>query len=233
EELAAGLGEAVDEIPTYPDEHRDSAAAVIADPVAVAGGTDAAFDFDLTRNWIGFFSVIALWISALWIYTAVPTTVSNVRTTTRSSAWVSVRSLALPTLVAAGQGLTVTALVGVFGDVSGGKLVGFAVVASLIAVAFLFVQRALLAVLGRLGLVISLGIAILAIGTALTSAQPGVTRAMVGWLPIGPATEALNGLENGYGIAGAIVALIAWAIAGWIVIALDIRRRRVALPVTT
>lgn len=232
-ELADGLGEAVDQIPTYPDEYRANAAQIIADPVAVAGGSDAAFDLNLTRNWIGFFTVIALWISALWIYTSVPTTISNFTATTRSSAWVSLRSLALPALVAIGQGLTVTILVAIFGDVSGGRLIGFGVLASLIAVTFLLVQRALLAVAGRIGLVVSLGIAILAIATALTSAMPSTVRALVGWLPIGAATEALNGLENSLPIGGAIVGVVVWAVAGWAVIALDIRKRRVALPATT
>ncbi len=233
DELAGGLDEAVEEIPTFPDEYREGAADVIANPVTVGEQDASAFSFDLTRNWVGFFTVIALWISALWIYTAAPTTLGQVRGTTRSSAFLALRSLALPAAVAVGQGLIVTALVAITGNISGAKLIGFGALASLIAVAFLLVQRALMAVTGRIGLVISLGVAILAIATALTSAMPALARVIVGWLPIGPAADALNGLENGFGIASAVVALVAWAIGGWIVVALSLRRQRVAQVVAT
>src|SRR5690625_304176 len=234
QELAEGLDEAVDQIPTFPDEYRDSAAEVIANPVAVAGGEDAsAFDLNLTRNWIGFFTVIALWISALWIYPAAPTTTAHVRGTTRSSAAVTLRSLALPAAVAVAQGLIVTALVALTGNLSGGKLVGFAALSVLVAVTFLFVQRALMAIGGRIGLVASLAVAILAIATALTSAMPALARTVITWLPIGPAADALNGLENGLSIGGSVVALAVWALAGWVVTALTVRKQRVAQLATT
>lgn len=228
-QLAEGLDEAVDEIPTYPDGQREEAARVISAPVTLAEASDSPFNLNLLSNWIGFFTVIALWISALWIYTGVPTTARNYTATTRSSAWVSVRSLALPAAVAVGQALVVTILVGVFGDLAGGKLLGFAGVAILIALAFLLVQRALVAVLGRWGLVTALGIAILAIATALTSAMPALAGTVANWLPIGPAADALLGVENGLGIAGPVALLSIWALAGWIVVALNISRRRATL----
>lgn len=234
-ELADGLDEAVDEIPTYPDGDREHLASVVSDPVSINGlDDDGLSGFDLGRSWVAFFTVIALWIGALWIYSGYPTAISNLRGSTKPSMVLSMKSLGLPAAVAVAQGLIVAILVAFTSSLSTGTWFIFAAVAVIIALAFLFVQRALLAAFNRVGLAISLAIAILGIATVVTSAMPTVASTIAAFTPIGPAISALQAIESGIGgLGGAVTGVIVWGIAGFLTYTYTIRRQRVAHLATT
>src|SRR5699024_853778 len=87
DELAEGLGEATDEIPHYPDGERERLADVIAEPTSLADTGGTSF------RWLAFFAVVALWAGGLWLLAAYPAVAANARTSTRSAAALTWRSM--------------------------------------------------------------------------------------------------------------------------------------------
>src|SRR5699024_5728812 len=106
-------------------------------------------------RWLAFFAVVALWAGGLWLLAAYPAVAANARTSTRSAAVLTWRSMQVPAFIAAIQGVAVAVLVGIFTDISAGVTLGFGLLAALMAVAFTAVQRGLVAFLGWVGVAIS------------------------------------------------------------------------------
>lgn len=219
DELADGLGQAVDEIPNYSDGTRETLAETIANPLALSdtGGT--------TFRWLAVFSVIALWAGGLWPASVYPVVSASARTSIRSASSLTFASLKAPAVIAAAQGIAVGALVGAFGGVTFPVAAGFGVLAVLMSLVFMAVQRGLVAVLGRGGVALTVTVAAFAVATALISAMPAFTTAVVSWSPLGPAIRAVQALEaSTTGLGGAVLGLLAWGAAGLVALVLATRR---------
>lgn len=219
EDLADGLGEATGEIPNYPDGTRQSLADVIADPMTLEETGGVGF------RWLAFFSVVALWAGGLWLLRAYPAVAPNAGTSTRSAASLTVASLKIPALIALLQGAGVGVLVAAFTDISAPLMLGFAALAALMSVAFMAVQRGLVAHLGWGGVAITVVIGAIAVATALISAMPPFASTVVAWLPVGPAISAAQSVEFSLGAwGGPVLGLLAWAGAGAGAVLLATRR---------
>lgn len=222
-DLSSGLGEAVDKLPTYPDSERDKLANAVASPVEASGDSTVGFG----SAGLSVYAVLALWVGALATFIAMRATPRRMLESTRSSLALALRHIAAPTAIAVIQGILVTFVIGVTGNLSVGEWFGYAALASLAAIAFSAVNQALVAAFGGAGRFISMMVALIALANSFIAAVPPVLGQLSAVMPVGPAIDALRNVTDGTSsIGGAIAILVAWALGGLAVICLAIERRR-------
>ncbi|MFT3876531.1 MAG: YhgE/Pip family protein [Propioniciclava sp.] len=210
-QLADGVAEGQEAIPTYTDDERDKLATVVAAPV---DGDGLAGVVRPHLAWVSLLLVVALWAGAMATFAVLRPVAPDALTSRASDLRLLVRTL-MPAFVIA---FVQAVLLGGIGAWALGWSVpsGFGLIGVLAAsaVTFALVSQALAALLGHTGRLIGLGLALLAIIAAATSAAPDAVAIIAGFSPLTPALSAVRGLAVGGGVAIPLVTLAGWALLG-------------------
>lgn len=227
EELSAGLNKAVDELPTYSEQQRQSLASTVADPIT----TSNASRVEVPGTGLPMYAVLALWLGALATFLVLRPIPARTVESTRSSLVLTLRSLALPAGIAVAQGVLVAATLGWAQGLSLGSWASTTGIAALTAVAFTAVNHTLAAALGGAGRFVSMLVALVVIANGFVSAVPALLEQLAPALPTGPALDALHGVTAGSVPGGGAVALLViWALIGLGVSWLVVERHRTVRP---
>ncbi|MBO3088066.1 YhgE/Pip family protein [Cellulomonas dongxiuzhuiae] len=210
-ELGTGLGQAVEQLPTTPEDQRADLAQVVTAPVAAPSATVSA-----PLGLVSTLVAVALWIGALVLFLVFRPLPVRVAGSTRSAFALVAGSLALPAAVSAVAGAAVGAVAGAITDQGAGRTLGLALVGAVAAVALAAFHQAVAAWFGTAGRVVAVvaGFAYLVAGLAAT--VPAWVGGSVGWLPLRATSDALGAVvgETPASLLGAVVALALWAVAG-------------------
>ncbi|WP_344679510.1 YhgE/Pip domain-containing protein [Saccharopolyspora taberi] len=222
-QLADGLGQAVEQLPKYPDADRNKLAEAVASPVETADGSALGFG----TSGPSMYAVLALWIGALVTFLVLRPVPANVLESTRSSFRLALRQFRLPAVLGIAQGVLVSAIVGVSGGLSAGQWLACAGLLALTAVAFTAVNQALAAALGGIGRFAAMLVGVVLLANGFIAAVPAALGRISAALPTGPAQNALQAVINGLNPGGwALALLVVWALSGLLVTHLAIERRR-------
>ncbi|GIG41813.1 YhgE/Pip domain-containing protein [Cellulomonas phragmiteti] len=209
-ELGTGLGQAVEQLPTTPEDERANLARVVTAPVAAPTSAVSA-----PLGLVSTLVAVSLWVGALVLFLVLRPLPVRVAGSTRSALGLAAGALALPATVSLVAGAAVGALAGGITDQGAGRTLGLAAVAAVAAVALAAFHQAVAAWFGTPGRIVALvaGFAFLVAGLAAT--VPGWVGATVGWLPLAPTAHALGSVvgESPASLLGAVVALGLWAVA--------------------
>ena len=222
-DLAGGLGQAVDQIPSYSDGERATLASVVANPVEAPSET--ALDTGSTGP---LFAVVALWLGALALTTAVRPSRSRALLGTRGAVRVALEDLALPTAIAAGTGAVVGGVLAGVEHLSPLGWIGAVVLGGLVSVVFVAVHQGFCLLLRDYARGVSLLMAVLVIATGVIATVPRWLAGIADWLSIGAARRALVALvvPGAGGAAAAVASLVVWGIAGLALAVLATSRAR-------
>lgn len=209
-QLGTGLGTAVEQLPTTPEDERADLARVVTAPVA-APATDVSAPLGLVSTLVA----VALWVGALVLFLVLRPLPVRVAGSTRSAFAQAVGAFALPAVVSLVAGAAVGAVAGATTDQGAGRTLGLAAVGALAAVALAAFHQAVAAWFGTAGRVVAVvaGFAFLVAGLAAT--VPAWVGGLVGWLPLTATSDALGSVvgESPASLLGAVVALALWAVA--------------------
>ncbi|QAY63854.1 hypothetical protein ET495_12105 [Xylanimonas allomyrinae] len=210
-DLADGLGQAVDQVPSYSDGERATLASVVSDPVRAPG--DDALDTGSTGP---LFAVVALWLGALGLTTVVRPSRARALGATRGALRLAVSDLALPAAVAAVTGAVVGVVIAAVEHLSVGGWFGAIALGVLASVVFVTLHQGFSLLLGDLARGVSLLMAVLVIATGVVATVPGWLSSIADLLAIGDARQALVGLvvPAAGGVGAALVGLVVWGVAG-------------------
>ena len=222
-QLAGGLGQAVDQLPKYPDGDRDKLAEAVANPVTTSGGTSIGFG----SSGPALYAVLALWAGAAVTFLVLRAVPERALESTRSSLRLTLERFRLPAGLAVAQGVLVSVVVGVAGDLSAGQWIGAAGLLALVAVAFTAVNQALAAAFGGVGRFAALLVGLVLLANGFIAAVPAALGQLTAALPVGPAQDALRALTEGLNPGGGSIALlVVWGLAGLVVSWLAVERSR-------
>ena len=222
-QLAGGLDQAVQQLPKYPDGDRDKLAQAVANPVETAEGTALGFG----SSGLSLYAILALWVGALVTFLVLRPVPEHALESTRSSWRLALRQFRLPAVLAVVQGVLVSAVVGISGELSAGQWLGCAGLLALAAVAFTAVNQALAAALGGIGRFAAMLVGLVMLANGFIAAVPAVLGQISAALPVGPAQDALRAITEGLDPgAGAFALLVIWALSGLLVTYLAIERSR-------
>lgn len=209
-QLGTGLGEAVEQLPTTPEDERANLAQVVTAPVA-APTVAVSAPLGLVSTLVA----VALWVGALVLFLVLRPLPVRVAGSTRSAFAQAVGAFALPAVVSLVAGAAVGAVAGAITDQGAGRTLGLAAVGALAAVALAAFHQAVAAWFGTAGRVVAVvaGFAFLVAGLAAT--VPAWVGGVVGWLPLTATSDALGSVvgESPASLLGAVVALVLWAVA--------------------
>lgn len=210
-QLGTGLGQAVEQLPTTPEDQRANLAEVVTTPV-VSPSTAVSAPLGLASTLVA----VALWFGALVLFWMLRPLPSRVAGSTRSAFAQVLGALALPAAVSFVTGALVGAIAGGITGQGAGDTLALAGVGALAAVALAAFQQAVAAWFGTPGRVVAVVAAFAFVVAGLAATVPAWVGASVGWLPLGPASDALGGVlgESSASVPGALVALAVWAVAG-------------------
>lgn len=223
--LAAGLETAVAELPTYTEAQRTQLADVVANPVAVAGGTALTFGQSSTPLYV----VLALWIGALATFIALGALPKRLLESTRASLLLTLQMFLVPAAIGAVQGILVAAIIAIAQGYGFGEWLSIAGISALIGVVFAATNQALIAVLGGAGRLISMSVALLVLVTGVIATVPPALVAALGFTPATSAVTSLQAVLTGSpftGLAGAIAALVIWTLGALAATMLVVTRKR-------
>ncbi|MCC2336154.1 YhgE/Pip domain-containing protein [Cellulomonas wangsupingiae] len=229
-ELGTGLGQAVDQLPTTPEDERANLAQVVTAPVAAPSSAVSA-----PLGLVSTLVAVALWIGALVLFLVFRPLPARVAGSTRSALGLVAGALALPAAVSAVAGAAVGAVAGGITDQGLGRTLGLVAVGALAAVALAAFHQAVAAWFGTAGRVVAVvaGFAFLVAGLAVT--VPAWVGSSVGWLPLGPVADGLGAVvgESPASLLGAVVALLLWGVASVLASAGAATRARQAVGART
>ena len=211
--LGAGLDTAVAQLPTYTEAQRTQLADVVANPVTVAGGSTLSFG----QSSMPLYVVLALWIGALATFIALGALPKRLLESTRSSATLTLRMFSIPAAIGAVQGVLVAVIIAIAQGYGFGEWLAVAGISALIGVAFAATNQALIAVLGGVGRLISLSVALLVLVTGVIATVPPALVAALGFTPATGAVTSLQAvLTSGgvTGLGGALTGLVFWTLGG-------------------
>lgn len=220
--LSDGLAKGRDQIPSYTADERAHLKSVAADPTSASMD-----DAPLGTLAVTLFAALALWALALATYIvtqAVPAAVL----TAREPTWKIIVRSAIPGATAAAlAAVAITAIAWPVLGLGAGKAAAFLAVTWLAAGAFVALNQALAAILGRPGRLASLAVLVLAGATGVVSTLPGPLHTVAGYLPTHGAIQALRAIvADGPGLAAGVAELAAWLLVGTLAaIAVTDRRR--------
>ena len=222
--LANGITEGKDKVPSYSSSERTDLASVVAQPVATEGLDGLA---NTNIGWISLLLIVALWVGALATYAVVkaigrgllsspePTVLLIARALVPGIAVVGLQALALAGLAQPGLGLSWQKWL----EVTGVLLVA--------ALAFVMVNHALVAWLGGLGRLISIGFAVVTTAISLGPATDGLLSGLRAFSPLTPALDAVRAVVTESGAATtSTLTLVGWLIIALAASAIAITRRR-------
>lgn len=231
--LADGLGTAVEALPSYTTQERETLSSVVANPITT-GGSDGVSSIGAGLGAIGgpFYAVLALWLGALASLLVLRAIPRGIVSSTRGSFALTLRAYLPIGVIGAAQGILVAALLQPLLDLDVGSWFGFAGVAALVGVTFTSVNQALNAVFGGAGKFVSMVVALVILATGIIATVPALLTSVAAALPVTPALTALRGVISGVGIGGGIAGLLLWAVIAVLATTLAIRTRR-RRPVAT
>ncbi|MBF0686265.1 MAG: YhgE/Pip domain-containing protein [Cellulomonas sp.] len=209
-ELGTGLGQAVDQLPTTPEDQRADLAQVVTAPVAPPASVVSA-----PLGQVSVLVAVALWVGALVLFLVFRPLPVRVAGSTRSALAQAAGALAVPAAVSAVAGAAVGALAGGLTDQGLGRVLGLAAVGAVAAVALAAFQQAVGAWFGTAGRIVGLVAAFVYLVAGLAVTVPTWVGSLVGWLPLAPAADAFGAIveESSASLLGAVVALVLWAVA--------------------
>ncbi|MCC2320920.1 YhgE/Pip family protein [Cellulomonas xiejunii] len=209
-ELGTGLGQAVDQLPTTPEDQRADLAQVVTAPVAAPASSVSA-----PLGQVSVLVAVALWVGALVLFLVFRPLPVRVAGSTRSAFAQAAGGLALPAAVSAVAGAAVGALAGGLTDQGLGRTLGLAAVGVVAAVALAAFHQAVGAWFGTAGRIVALVAAFVYLVAGLAVTVPTWVGSLVGWLPLAPVADALGSIveESSASLLGAVVALALWAVA--------------------
>lgn len=212
-ELADGLAEGKDQLPSYSATDRANLSEVVATPVSTANLLGTA---GFGAGWVTLLMVLALWAGALATFLVFKPVSGQLLGSSRSSARLVAQAL-VPSLVVVGVQAVLVTAIGQFAlQLPVGKVLAVGGLMLLAAVAFVVVNHALAAWFGNAGRLVALGLAILSLASALTSAAPAVFGVLRGFSPLTPALDAVRAVVT----ESSGVATNTFLLAGWVVIGL-------------
>ncbi|ADG75920.1 YhgE/Pip N-terminal domain protein [Cellulomonas flavigena DSM 20109] len=209
-QLGDGLGQAVDQLPTTPEDQRADLARVVTAPVA-APATAVSAPLGLVSTLVA----VALWVGALVLFLVFRPLPVRVAGSTRSAFALAAGALALPVAVSAVAGAGVGVLAGGITGQDAVRVVGLALVGAVGAVALAAFQQAVAAWFGTAGRVVAVvaGFAFLVAGLAAT--VPAWVGSTVAWLPLSAVSDGIGAVvgESPASLLGAVVGLALWGVA--------------------
>ena len=222
--FATELAKGADEVPTYSSEAREKLSTVVSNPVAQS---DDLVDSSRAAL-VALLMVSVLWVASVATFVVSRPVPSNVLTSNASNATLWGRTLAMPVLITAAQGLLFALMGGVVLELPAGRLFGLMGLLAVLGAVFALINHALTAWLGNVGRGISLLLLAISVVLGLTSATPGVFDAVASVSPVH------NGLlmvrtwvAQGDGMAGYVGGmLLVAAIAGILSVAAIASRRK-------
>lgn len=222
--LASGIGEGKDKVPSYTSSERTDLAAVVAQPVATEGLDSLA---NTNIGWISLLLVLALWIGALATY-AVVKAIGRGLLSSPEPTWLLIGRALLPGVLVVGvQALVLAGLAQPGLDLSWQKWLEVTGVLLIAALAFVMINHALVAWLGGVGRLISIGFAVVTTAISLAPASDGVLSGLRIFSPLTPALDAVRAVvtESGAATASALT-MVGWLIIALAASAIAIARRR-------
>ncbi len=223
-ELADGLAEGKDQLPSYSDGDRQTLAEVVSAPISTTNLLGTA---GFGAGWVTLLMVLALWAGAMATFFVFRPSGAQLLGSARSSVRLVVEALLPSALVVSAQAVLVT-VIGQFAlQLSAGKLLTTAGLMLLAGLVFVVVNHALAAWFGNAGRLVALGLAMLTLASALTSAAPAVFGALRSFSPLTPALDAVRAVVTESGAAATnTFLLLGWLVAGLAASAIAIVRHR-------
>ncbi|MFZ4843362.1 YhgE/Pip domain-containing protein [Mycetocola saprophilus] len=218
-QLADGLKTAVDQLPSYSKQQREKLSSVVADPIRTGGKENATESLGgaLGAQGAPFYAVLALWLGALATFLVLRPLPIGAHGSTRPSPLLALRAFWPGALLGAGQGLLVAAVLAPLLKIDFWPWAGFAAIAMLAGVAFAATNQALGALLGGVGKFISMIVAIVVLAGGIIATAPALLQSAVGWMPVGPASDALRAITGDGSPAGSITVLVLWTVGALLV----------------
>lgn len=209
--LADGVADGADQIPTYTQAERDTLAAVVAAPVD-ADGLGALVRPGLA--WASLLLVLALWLGALATFAAWRPVGRRTMTSTDSTGRLLGRVLA-PGLAVVGLQAVLLAGMGAWAlrldAPQAAALTGVLLVAGAV---FGLVNHGLAGLLGHVGRLVSLAMALVTAVVAATQAAPPALQAFTAVSPASTALTVVRDTVLGRDVVLGLLALLAWGVLG-------------------
>lgn len=217
-QLAQSLAEAAKKIPVYTDADSSTLSAVAAQPVQ-----DATVRGHDDRQTVPLLAVIALWVGGLATALARRAVPTAELLSTRSSVRLALRSASTSAIIGVGQGVVVASVAQLGLGLPPGAWLGFTALTCVAGAVFGVLNQGLVAVFGAVGRLLAVVVALVAFGVGLTSTAPTVLANIAGLLPTASGVAALQkgvGIgDTGLGaVAGVLIALVAWGVAGLLLV---------------
>lgn len=222
QQLATSLNDGRDQVPSYTSEERAHLKTVAADPTTASVDSTPVGTLAITL-----FAALALWALALATY-IVTRAVPDAVLTAREPTWRIIVRAAIPGATAAAlAALVITAIAAPVLGLGFAGTLGFLAVALLAAGAFVAINQAATAILGRPGRLASLAVLVLGAATGILSTLPGPLYDVAGYLPTHGAVIALRAtVTGGPGLVSGIVELAVWLAIGTLATIVVTDRRR-------
>lgn len=163
--FAKKMAEGADQVPSYSQSDRETLSSVISDPVVRADTLISAPQIPI----VSLLLVAALWLGALASFVAVRPIPRDVVTSRASTIALWARTMWLPVVVVAGQGIVLGAVGAAVLKVSVGTGIGLAALLAVAGVSFVFANHFLASWWGNVGRAISALLMLVTVGLALSS----------------------------------------------------------------
>ena len=225
EEVASGTQEIASSVPDYSDDQQKEIASVVAQPITssveMVAGPPSALAATLAAV-----VPISLWLGAMATFTVVAPFSRSQVSTSRSPVRIATDGALVAIGVGAVQAVLVWIAMALLGATPERLLVAFGLILAA-AIAFALVHQALVALLGRIGLVLSavaLGLQLVASGTLVA----GVHDPTVALLPLSVALQGGEALMGGslHAVLASAVGLGIWAVLAVVATAFAVARER-------
>ncbi|MGO1384583.1 MAG: hypothetical protein ACTHWA_09925 [Arachnia sp.] len=218
-ELAAGA----EEVPSYTPDAREKLSTVVTNPVAQSDGL-----VENNRAAVVALALVAmLWLASLATFVVARAIPSNVLTSSASNATLWIRTMGVPMLIAAAEGLVFGLMGGIVLELGVGRLFGLMGLLAVLGAVFVLVNHALTAWLGNVGRGISILLLLLSVAMGLTSATPGIFDAITSFSPVQNALLMIRTwISEGTGMAGYIGGMLLMAVISLILSVFAISSRR-------
>lgn len=178
--FASELESGAEDLPSYSEADRQKLSEVVTNPVAAPGGVAGAN----TTGLVSLLLVLGLWVGAMLSFVAVRAVPSTVVTSRASSLALWARTVGLPTLVVALQGLLLGAIGGGVLGLGIGPTAMLSVFLVGLAVSFVLANHALAAWLGNVGRGISVLLIVVTVALAVSSSGTGWLSWLNGVSPV-------------------------------------------------
>lgn len=225
--FATELAKGADQVPSYTPEAREKLSTVVTNPVAQSD--------DLVDNsraaLVALVVVAMLWLASLATFVVTRAIPSTVLTSSASNATLWIRTLGVPMLITAAEGLVFGLMGGIVLELSVGRLFGLMGLLAVLGAVFALVNHALTAWLGNVGRGISILLLLLTVALGLTSATPGIFDAITSFSPVQNGLLMIRAwVSGGTGMAGYIGGMLLVAVIALIfsVFAISSRRKLTA-----